>query len=228
MSDALVDVRDVSFAYAQGGFGFDVPRLSLNKGEHVACIGPSGTGKTTLVNLITGILQPRAGTIMFAGEAVHAMSDAARRALRSRRIGMVFQEFELLEYLSARENILLPYHISPALRLDSSVEQRADEIARNMGIDHVLRRLPSALSQGERQRVAICRAMIASPEMLVCDEPTGNLDPETTERTLDLLFAQVKTAGATMFMVTHNHAVLERFDRVIDIMDVARVMEGTA
>ncbi|MHC5027720.1 MAG: ABC transporter ATP-binding protein [Planctomycetota bacterium] len=216
---AVVSLRDVRFAYGDGGFALDVPRLDIASGR-AACIGPSGSGKTTLVGLVAGITVPERGTVMVDGTTVSALPDAERRALRITRIGMVFQEFELLEYLTGLENILLPYSISPALPAPGAARDRAMELASAMGIAPVVRRKPRRLSQGERQRVAICRALVTEPSLVICDEPTGNLDPASAARTLDLLFEQVSARGATLLMVTHNHAILDRFDRVIDIMDM--------
>ncbi len=219
-----MDVRldGVDFAYPEGGFRLAIPALHLGAGEHVATIGPSGTGKTTLVNLIAGILLPDRGTVRLGDVVVSALDDAARRALRIRRIGMVFQEFELLEYLSARENLLLPYHVNPALGLDDGARGRAEALGRATGIDHVLDRRPSLLSQGERQRVALCRALVTEPDLILCDEPTGNLDPATAAATLDQLFEQVTRHGATLLMVTHDHGLLPRFDRVVDMAELLK------
>ena len=216
----MIAIEDLRFTYGDGGFDLAVDDLTIDSGEHVACIGPSGTGKTTLVNLIAGILVPERGRVSVDGEDVGLLTDGERRRFRISNIGLVFQEFELLEYLSALENILLPYHVTPHLSLDPSVTERARVLADSMGIDHVLARRPRRLSQGERQRVAICRALVTEPKLLMCDEPTGNLDPCTAGATLDLLFARVTECAATLLMVTHNHGVLDRFGRVIDVTEL--------
>lgn len=219
----------MEFAYGgAGAFALRVPALDIAPGKAVACIGPSGCGKTTLINLIAGIITPARGEVRVGSTAVSALGDAARRAFRASRIGMVFQEFELLEYLSALDNILLPYRISAGLRVTRETRERARTLAQDCGIEHTLGRRPRRLSQGERQRVAICRALITLPELVLCDEPTGNLDPRTAATTLDLLFRRVRAAGATMVMVTHNHGVLDRFDEVIDLADgAARIAPRT-
>lgn len=217
----LITIDDLRFSYGEAGFRLVVDRLDINAGERIACIGPSGTGKTTLVNLIAGILVPDAGRVTVAGEAVSALGDAERRRLRIRGIGMVFQEFELLEYLSALENVLLPYHVTPHLELTPEVRARAEELGRTCGLGHALSRRPRGLSQGERQRVAICRALVTEPRLIMCDEPTGNLDPRTADVTLDLLFAQVAARGTTLLMVTHDHRLLDRFDRVINVEELS-------
>ena len=181
-----------------------------------AFIGPSGSGKTTLLNLIAGIIVPRVGRIVTNDVDVTRLSDAERRSFRITRIGLVFQEFELLEYLSVLDNILLPYRINPSLQLEKSVRERAEGLAEQMGIADQLRRYPSKLSQGERQRAAVCRAVLPEPTLLLADEPTGNLDPANKGRVLDILFDYVAENGATLLTVTHDHDLLPRFQRVID------------
>lgn len=193
-----------------------VDRFSVAKGERVAVVGPSGTGKTTLLNLISGILTPQAGRVEVDGAIVSDMSDATRRAFRVSSIGFVFQNFELIEYLTARENILYPYRITDTLRLDRQIRARAEDLAGAVGLSDKLGRKPAALSQGEQQRIAICRALITQPPLLLADEATGNLDPDNKALILDLLFDQAKRHDATLLAVTHDHDLLPRFDRVVD------------
>ena len=219
--EPIVAVTGLHAGYG-GSFSLAVPRLEIAAGETVALIGPSGCGKTTLLNVIAGIHVPEAGSVRVAGVGLHGdgttASDAERRRFRIAGIGLVFQAFELLEHLSVRENILLPYFVNTALRRDDAVETRVESIAGDMGIGALLKRHPSALSQGERQRVAIARALVTEPGILLADEPTGNLDPDTSTRILDLLFGAVRDRNATLLMVTHDHALLDRFDRVVDLM----------
>lgn len=219
----MVEITNLTFAYPSGGFRLRVPSFSLRDGERVAVVGPSGSGKTTLLNLIAGILQPDDGAINVAGTDVVALSDAARRRFRSRHIGFVFQDFALLDYLTARQNIYYPYRISSGLRLDADVRTRAATLAQATGIGDKLDRHPSALSQGEQQRVAICRALVTRPKLLLSDEATGNLDPESKARIMDLLFEQAEDAGASVLSVTHDHELLPRFDRVLDFTDFREV-----
>jgi putative ABC transport system ATP-binding protein len=143
-------------------------------------------------------------------------SASERREHRLRHIGFVFQEFRLLEYLQVLDSILLPVRLAGA-RVDGPLRKRAHDLAERAGIGGLLNRRPDRLSHGERQRAAICRALVGSPDLVLADEPTGNLDPDTGEAVLDLLFEQVQEAGAALLMVTHQHATLPRFDRVIDI-----------
>ncbi len=227
--EAMVALANVQFSYGQGdgAFSLAIPDLVIRKGERVACIGPSGSGKSTLVGLISGILTPASGTVTLGNFDITAASDEQRRRARATRIGMVFQEFELLEYLSAMDNILLAYRISAELTLTPEIRNRAITLAESTGVGHVLRRRPSRLSQGERQRIAMCRALLTEPELVMCDEPTGNLDPSSAKRTLDLLFEQVEAHDTTLLMVTHDHDTLARFDRVIDMQAFAEPTRGS-
>ena len=215
----MVEVENLIFAYPSGGFSLRVPALSLASGERLAIVGPSGSGKTTLLNLIAGILPPETGRIEVAGTDVTALSAADRRRFRARQVGFVFQNFALLDYLPARQNILYPYRISPGLRLNAEAHARAEALAKASGIGDKLDRHPGALSQGEQQRVAICRALVTEPKLVLSDEATGNLDPESKLRVLDLLFERAEDAGAGVLAVTHDHELLPRFDRVIDFAE---------
>ncbi|MFK7848795.1 MAG: ABC transporter ATP-binding protein [Rhodothermales bacterium] len=212
----MIRIDSLSFSYREGTFHLSIPELVIEQGEKVAVIGPSGSGKTTLLNLVAGISLPDRGSICVTDNEIQKLSDSQRRGFRISRIGFVFQDFELLDYLSVMDNILHPYRITDALELDSAVRKRAAELAQGMGIGDKLQRRCEALSQGERQRAAICRALLPEPELLLADEATGNLDPASKERILDLLFDHADSTGATLLAVTHDHDLLPRFDRVID------------
>jgi putative ABC transport system ATP-binding protein len=212
----MVHLTGLHFRYGDAGFGLRIDELRVADGESVALVGPSGSGKTTLLHLVAGILAPDAGRVHVGGEDLGALDAAGRRAFRVRRIGLVFQEFELLEYLSVLDNVLLPYRIHPILRLDAAAGERARVLAERLGIGDKLGRRPRNLSQGERQRAAVCRALVTGPPLLLADEPTGNLDPANRERVLDALFELAAESGATLLAVTHDHEILPRFGRVLD------------
>jgi len=214
----VIAVTDLEFRYGEE-FRLNIPELSVDRGSRVAFIGPSGSGKTTLLHLLAGIVTPTAGRIAINGSEISRLDDVRRRDLRIRRIGLVFQEFELLEYLPVLDNILLPYRVHPALRLDEAVRERAVGLARDVGIGDKLRRTPERLSQGERQRVAVCRALLPEPAILLADEPTGNLDPANAAQVLDILFDYSQTRDATLVTVTHDHDLLGRFERIVDFKD---------
>jgi putative ABC transport system ATP-binding protein len=212
----VIAIRGLQFAYPGGAFRLDIPSLEMPAGEKLAVIGPSGSGKTTLLNLVSGILTPGSGEVRVAGTNIGALSDARRRAFRIQSIGFVFQDFELLDYLDVLDNILHPYRITGALHLDKTVRARARGLAEGLGVGDKLGRHPDHLSQGEKQRVAICRALLPGPKLILADEATGNLDPRNKGRILDLLFDSVDAHGATLLAVTHDHELLPRFDRVVD------------
>ena len=215
-----IQVRELGFARAATGaagegFRLAVEELVVEPGRAVACIGPSGCAKTTLLHLVAGILTPDRGSVRVDGVELVGMPAVLRRRFRLRRVGLVFQEFELLEHLSVAENVLLPWSMGSGV--GAAARQRLAELAEATGIAALLRRRPQRLSQGERQRVAICRALITAPRVLLADEPTGNLDPRTGGRVLDLLLEQAAAHGAALLMVTHDHALLSRFDAVVDL-----------
>jgi len=216
MADRLVGISGLTFAYPEGEFRLTVPELTVEAGEKIAVIGPSGSGKTTLLNLVAGIFTPAGGTVNVGGTEVSALGDASRRDFRVTTVGFVFQDFELLDYLTVRDNILHPYRITGALKLDGGARKRAEDLAASMGIAGHLSRRPGSLSQGEKQRAAICRALLPRPRLILADEATGNLDPKNKAHILDLLFEAVEKHGATLLAVTHDHELLPRFDRVVD------------
>jgi putative ABC transport system ATP-binding protein len=212
----VLKIDDLTFHYAGTDFRLTAPELGAAAGEKIAVIGPSGSGKTTLLNLIAGILVSEHGQVRLGDVPVQSLSDRERRHLRSRRIGFVFQDFALLDYLTVLDNILHPFRISRALRLNREVRSRARDLAVRMGIRDQLSRYPGALSQGEKQRAAICRTLLPRPKLILADEATGNLDPDNKQRILDLLFEAVAREDAALLAVTHDHELLPYFDRVVD------------
>jgi ABC-type lipoprotein export system ATPase subunit len=224
----MIAIENLEFRYPRSDFRLRVSELSVKKGSKVALIGPSGSGKTTLLNLMAGIAVPLAGRVVTSGVDVTSLGDAARRSFRVRQIGLVFQEFELLDHLTVLDNILLAYRISPVLKIDGAVRERAALLGREVGIGDKLHRFVRRLSQGERQRVAVCRALLTEPPLLLCDEPTGNLDPANKQHVLDILDDYVEKTGATMVAVTHDHEILSRFDSVVDFGQFHRHSEGTS
>jgi putative ABC transport system ATP-binding protein len=212
----MICIEDLCFRYRDGGFTLAIERLEIDPGTKVAFVGPSGSGKTTLLHLVAGILAPQQGHIRVGESDLTTMGDAARRNFRISSIGFVFQDFELIDYLNVRDNILLPYLINGSLDLTNEVRQSAEQLAGSVGLGDKLARSISHLSQGERQRVAICRALLTNPQVLLADEPTGNLDPKNKRRILDLLLDRAEATGATLIVVTHDHGLLDNLDRVVD------------
>ncbi len=221
MSSEMIRLTDVRFQYGDGEFALRVPELVVERGQRVAVIGPSGSGKTTLLHVIAGIGLPQTGSVEVGGANWTGMTEADRRALRVQRIGLVFQEFELLEHLKVLDNITLPYRIHPSLSLDSACRDRARALAGKLGVGDKLARFPAHLSHGEKQRVAVCRALVTEPDLILADEPTGNLDPANKHRVLDHLIDCVSEHGSTLVLVTHDHDLLDRFDRIIDVKSLS-------
>ena len=212
----MLSIQKLYFKYPKSDFQLQIEDLLFRKGETHALIGPSGSGKTTLLNLIAGISIPHEGSIKYQDVEISKLSEAERRGFRISRIGFVFQDFKLINYLSVFENIMLPYRINARLKIDPEVRARIYTLSEYAGIDKYLSKYPKNLSQGERQRVAICRALITQPELILADEPTGNLDPKNKKKILDLLFKYCKDEGTTLITVTHDHELLPDFDKVID------------
>ncbi len=215
----MIQIQSLKFRYPGTEFRLQIPEFNLARFEKVAVIGPSGSGKTTLLNLIAGILTPMNGRVVVGDLEINGLSDAERRDFRIRNIGFVFQDFELLDYLDVMDNILHPYRITSALKLDREVRARAVGLAENMGIGDKLKRRPDELSHGEKQRAAICRALLKNPGLILSDEATGNLDPSNKSKIMDLLFQTVEDHQASLLAVTHDHELLKRFDRVVDFQD---------
>jgi putative ABC transport system ATP-binding protein len=215
----MIRIQELDFYYRLGEFSLNIREFAVNKGEKVAVIGPSGSGKTTLLNLVGGIITPMNGVVSVDHVKVSELNDTSRRDFRVANIGFVFQDFELLDYLNVLDNILHTYRITGALSLDKEVRSRAADLAIEMGIGDKLKRHANDLSHGEKQRVAICRALLPRPKLILSDEATGNLDPDNKMLILDLLFRSVEQHDATLLAVTHDHELLNRFDRIVDFAD---------
>ncbi len=221
MADIVIEVKNLAFGYRVGGFRLGVSALRIGPGEKMAVTGPSGSGKTTLLNLLAGILVPSAGQIRVLKIEVSSLSAEDRQDFRALRMGLVFQEFELLEYLDVLDNVLLPWRVSPVLHLDGEVRARAAELLDNVGLADKLYRYPGSLSQGERQRVAVCRALVTKPAIIFGDEPTGNLDSSNRDHVMEILFRYSADTKAPLIVVTHDHELIGRFDRAIDVRELA-------
>jgi len=222
----MISLQNVTFQYREDGFTLDVPHLEIKAGSKTAVVGPSGSGKTTFLRLLSGIAMPGKGNIRIGPTEISSLSDSDRRDFRISRIGFVFQEFELIEYLSVLENILLPFYINGSMDLTDEVRDRATDLARTMHLGELLKRNVGEISQGEKQRVAICRAMLIEPEVILADEPTGNLDPANKERIVELLFERTTATKATLVMVTHDHSLLGGFDEVLDFEQLLKLREA--
>ncbi|MEM9399761.1 MAG: ABC transporter ATP-binding protein [Verrucomicrobiota bacterium] len=217
----MIVLQDLRFAYAenaQTSFSLNIPNWQILPNEKVALVGPSGSGKTTLLYLLAGILQPSEGVVKMGDFIISQANELQRRSYRLKEIGLIFQEFELLEHLTCKENMLLPMRLCDS-GISKSHQDRVEELANVCGVKNKLNEYPQKLSHGERQRVALCRALISRPKYIFADEPTANLDASNKKRVLGLLTDYVSEQDATLIMVTHDVTSLERFNRVIDFTD---------
>ncbi|TVR50286.1 MAG: ATP-binding cassette domain-containing protein [Puniceicoccaceae bacterium] len=215
-----IEARDLGFRYATDGFRLAVPRLAVPAGSTAAVVGSSGSGKTTLLHLIAGILVPDTGSLRLGDFSLPGPGEAARRSFRIARIGLVFQDFRLIDYLTVEENIRLPFRIHPALDWTEAVAARLAGLVESLGLAARRCARPGELSHGERQRVAIGRALLTAPRLVLADEPTGNLDAAARDRVLNLLFEETRRIGATLVVVTHDEDLSAAFDQVVDFQNL--------
>jgi putative ABC transport system ATP-binding protein len=222
--EPFINLAGVEKTYRMGRVDYRALRgidLEIGAGELVAIVGPSGSGKTTILNLVTGIDRPTAGTVMVGGRRIDAMSEEELAVWRGGHVGVVFQFFQLLPTLSALENAVLPLDFARR----GPKRERFEHARRNLalvGLDGKADHLPAELSGGEQQRVAIARALAADPQLIVGDEPTGNLDTVTAAEMFKL-FAQLNEQGKTVLYVTHDRDLAARAHRVVSIRDGAVV-----
>ena len=226
-----VQLDAVRFAYRAGPPVLDIDALVIPRGETVFLHGPSGSGKTTMLGLLAGVLRADSGAVRVLGTDLGTLSSAARDAFRARHRGYVFQQFNLIPYLSVRENILLPVRLDAGRRAKlggGSPEAAADALARDLDIAEALVVPVTELSGGQQQRVAVARALVASPELVICDEPTSALDADRRERFLELLFRSCRKAGATLVFVSHDMALEPLFSTSLSLMTVNRARRPVA
>jgi putative ABC transport system ATP-binding protein len=216
--DALIQLSEVSKRYdGDGPAAVDRVSLELAAGESVAVMGPSGSGKSTLLNLVAGLDRPTSGSVTVAGERIDALSETGVARFRNRRIGMIFQFFNLLDDLTVADNVLLPAQLAGLSR--ATARDRGQELLEALRIDRHRDAYPARLSGGERQRVAIARALVNRPDLLLADEPTGALDTATGNEICELLLDLVGS-GQSMLLVTHNPDLAARCaTRTIRLVD---------
>ncbi len=218
MNDSVLHLQDIRRSFTEGAGRLDVLRgcdLSVARGERVALIGPSGAGKSTLLQ-IAGLLEsPDSGKIFVNGKEASTLDDAGRTSLRSRAIGFVYQFHHLLPEFSARENTCLPQMIAGCSQKEAL--RRTNELLELVGLAARAEHRPAQLSGGEQQRIAIARALANRPAILIADEPTGNLDPHTSEQVFAVLQDIVRHEGLGLLMATHNHDLAGRMDRIVQI-----------
>ncbi|MBS1367253.1 MAG: ABC transporter ATP-binding protein [Oscillospiraceae bacterium] len=215
---SILETRNLRKIYGSGDTevrALDGVNLSVNSGEFVAIVGTSGSGKSTLLHMLGGLDRPTSGSVIVDGKDIFSLKDEALTIFRRRKIGFVFQSYNLVPVLNVRENIVLPIQLD-GRQVD---EDFLDKIVNTLGLEKKLGSLPSQLSGGQQQRVAIARALAAAPAIILADEPTGNLDSRTSQDVLSLLKVTSQKFAQTIVMITHNEEIAQTADRIIRIED---------
>ena len=219
-------VDDVTKVYGEGHTAVRAlcnATISLRDNEFLALVGPSGSGKTTLLSVIGGLLAPTSGSVVIGGTTLTDLPKKEQTRFRANRVGFVFQGFNLVPFLTARENMTVMASISDNARSD--IAERADQLLEELGLTDRSNNLPEQLSGGERQRVAIGRALVTDPDLILVDEPTASLDTELGTQVVRLLASEIKSRGKAGIMVTHDLRMVEFTDRTVEILD-GRLLTG--
>lgn len=214
----IVQTENLTKIYGKGEASTNALKgvnLEINKGEFLAVVGPSGSGKSTLLHLLGGLENPSKGTVKIEGEDIYALSEKDLAIYRRRKIGFIFQQYNLIPVLNVKENIELPVWLDKS-NVD---EEYVGELIDLLRISDRVKHLPSQLSGGQQQRVAIARALVTKPAIILADEPTGNLDTKTTDEVMKLLKLSIKKYNQTLIMISHNEKIAQNADRVVEIVD---------
>ena len=223
MSNPIIHLKNVRFRWLkQGADLLHIPELIVNQGEHLFIQGPSGSGKTTLLNLLTGINLPRDGSIAILDTPLADLSNAQRDQFRADHLGVIFQQFNLLPYLSLLENVQLPCGFSKRKRANAGdVNATAIRLLTQLGIPETLFNQPvSKLSVGQQQRTAVARALIGNPEIVIADEPTSALDSDNRDRFMELLFQEAEEQKSTLIFVSHDQHIAQQFAHVTNLTEL--------
>lgn len=227
MTANAVVIENLKFGYHPEHPVIDMPSMAIARGSSVFVHGPSGTGKTTLLGLIAGILTPQSGHIRILGSDIASMSGSQRDLFRGSHIGFIFQMFNLLPYLSVKDNIQVPCKLSTARRErlgGKDINVATYEIAESLGIDRALSLPVTHLSVGQQQRVAVARAMLGAPEIIIADEPTSALDSDRKDQFLQLLFKQAAAINATVLFVSHDLSLRPLFKDVVSLASLNKAV----
>ncbi|MFJ4067127.1 ABC transporter ATP-binding protein [Pseudomonas sp. NPDC089996] len=229
MSQALIELQDLVFAWPGQAPLLDIQAFHLQAGEALFLKGPSGSGKTTLLGLLGGVNRPGQGRIRLLGQDLALLGQGARDRFRVDHTGYIFQQFNLLPFLSVRENVELPCRFSRsraerAMQRHGSIDQAASELLAHLGLGDpaLLARRADSLSIGQQQRVAAARALIGQPELVIADEPTSALDADTREAFIRLLFDECRAAGSSLLFVSHDQSLAPLFDRHLSLAELNR------
>ncbi len=231
ITSPAIAIDGLQFAYGAGPRVLDVPSLTVPRGSRVFLHGPSGCGKTTLLGILAGVLHATTGTVRVLDRDLGQLRGSQRDAFRAEHIGYVFQQFNLIPYLSAYDNIALPCRLDARRRArlgGVSLDAAIRDVAQQLDIITLLDQQSTALSVGQQQRVAAARALLAAPELVICDEPTSSLDTDRRDAFLALLAASVAQANATLLFVSHDASLGERFDTQLSLPDLNRAARRDA
>ena len=227
----ILRLDDVRYRWpGRTSFGLHIPNLTLARSETALLLGESGSGKSTLLSMICGTVIAQSGRISVAGQDIAALSVGERDRFRAEKIGLIFQQFNLLPFASVYDNILLPLRFAPHRRNRvTNLNAEVTKLCRDLGLpDDVVTAQAGTLSVGQQQRVAAARALIGTPPLIIADEPTSSLDAATQEVFLKLLFTQSRAHGTTLLMVSHDARLSDQFDRVIHMADIAQTVRDVA
>lgn len=222
---SLVEIRALEFAYRPGEPVLEIPEWKVEAGERVFLYGPSGTGKTTLLESLAGVLVPQKGEVQILGQDLARMSSAARDHFRAAHLGYIFQSFNLIPYLSVEENIALPCQLSAARRKHlrgGALGESIRFLCERLGIGGLLGKKVTELSVGQQQRVAVARALLGKPELILADEPTSALDADHREKFLNLLFELCDESGTGLIFVSHDRGIEHLFTRAVSLASLNR------
>lgn len=223
MDDSIVKIESLRFQWSKNNnFKIFVPKLEVGRGKKVLFLGESGSGKTTLLSLICGFLEPLSGSISINEKIISDLTSTNKDAYRSDNIGIIFQQFNLLPYANVIDNIILPLYFSKqrSKKVENKINAAMNLCDQLRLPESILNQKASNLSVGQQQRVAVARALIGSPSIIVADEPTSSLDTEAQELFLDLMFDQISKNSSTLLMVSHDKSLTNYFDQVIDINEI--------
>ncbi len=228
---AAISIEGLQFAYGSGPRVLDIPSLVIEGGSRVFLHGPSGCGKTTLLGILSGVLQATSGEVRVLDRDLVTMSGSQRDSFRAEHVGYVFQQFNLIPYLSAYDNIALPCRLDARRRArlgSTSLDDAIRNVAAQLDISALLDQTSTTLSVGQQQRVAAARALIAAPELVICDEPTSSLDTDRRDAFLALLASSVARANATLLFVSHDASLGARFDQQLSLPTLNRSSRADA
>ncbi|MCX7185005.1 MAG: ABC transporter ATP-binding protein [Nitrosospira sp.] len=235
MRQLVIDIQNLIFQWpGRQGFRLSIPKFQVERGERVFLQGASGSGKSTLLSLLGGVLAPQHGQLQVLDTDLTALTSSTRDRFRVDHVGLLFQQFNLVPYLSVRENVLLPCRFSQrrrerALEAADTLEQSADRLLSQLGLDLTLARQPvTALSVGQQQRVAAARALMGHPELIIADEPTSALDADRQAEFLDVLLGRCNDEDVTLIFVSHDQRLAQHFNRSVNLSELCAVTAEAA